>query len=110
MSTELIKLILGIVGSGVAWTTWLAVGILIACVGTIMVWREHARRQTYREILNAIHPGTYLSDQTQSRSRLTVVRLPEQAPRVAALRQVVEGEQKRSEQTRGRLCETISKV
>lgn len=75
MSTELIKLLMSAVESGATWMTWLAVLALLAGVGTIMICRERARRQTYREILETIQPGTYLSDQTPHRSRITVVRL-----------------------------------
>lgn len=93
MSTKLITFLLRVVESSATWTSWLTALALLLSAGTIMLCRERARRQTYREILEIIRPGTCLSDQTRRRSRLTVVRLLEPPPRASISRQMIEGKQ-----------------
>lgn len=92
MCTKLISLLLGVAESGATWDTWLPMLVLLVGAVTTMLCRERARRQTYREVLKAMPPGTYLSDQTQRRSRLEVSRLPESTPsRLHVVRQTIEG-------------------
>lgn len=92
MSIKLISLLLRVAESGATWGVWLPVLTLLAGGGTIMLCRERARRETYREVLKAMPPGTYLLDQTQRRSRLEVIRLPEPTPsRVQVVRRTIEG-------------------
>lgn len=95
MGTKLITLILRVVEAGDIWMSWLTVLTFCVVAGTIILCRERARRQTYKEVLKIIRPGTYFSDQTKRRSRLTVVCIPGSAsPQVSVTRQTIEGRRK----------------